>query len=182
MSNQIPRIIAPATPPITVAPVRHATRASVCSRRRRSSAELGPVPTGRSASRLVETRNTAPAVREIVRELEELTDDRPLTAAELDHAKSSLVRGFPRTLETVGDLQSAVREVVLHGLPDDHFNTYVERIQAVTLDAANRAAADHIHPDRLAVIVVGDAKVIRSELEALQLGPIEERDLDGAPV
>jgi len=129
----------------------------------------------------VETKNTAPAVREVVRELEDVRGRRPLTSAELDHAKSALVRGFPRTLETVGDMAAAVREIVLNRLPDDHFNTYVEKIQAVTLDDANRAATEHIHPDQLLIVVVGDAKAIRDDLAALELGPIETRDLDGAP-
>ena len=36
-----------------------------------------------------------------------------------------------------------------------------------------QAALDHIHPDRLAIVAVGDADVVGAELEAAHFGELE---------
>ena len=74
-----------------------------------------------------------------------------------------------------------LRSVVLHGLADDYFDTYVQNIQGVDLAAVSRAAKEHVHPDRVAIVVVGDASGIESQLEELKLGPVIKLDLDGTP-
>jgi uncharacterized protein YbjT (DUF2867 family) len=50
-------------------------------------------------------------------------------------------------------------------------------VQAVTVDDVAAAAAAHVHPDELAIVLVGDADAFLPDLEAAGLGPIEvERD------
>ena len=61
----------------------------------------------------------------------------------------------------------------LLGKPDDYYVTLPAKYQAMTpasLDAAARAAID---PAKLVWVVVGDAKVVRPQLQNLGL-PIEE--------
>jgi predicted Zn-dependent peptidase len=43
----------------------------------------------------------------------------------------------------------------------------------VTADDVAAAAAAHIHPDELAIVLVGDADAFLADLEAADLGPIE---------
>ncbi len=83
-----------------------------------------------------------------------------MTAEELEFAKQAIIRGFPRGFETTGQIGGRLEQVVTYGLPDDYFNHYIERVQAVTLEDINRVARQHLHPSRMAVVVVGDRKVI----------------------
>jgi len=46
---------------------------------------------------------------------------------------------------------------------------------AVTPEDAHQAALSHIHPERMAIVVVGDADAVRAPLEALGIGPVEVR-------
>ena len=62
--------------------------------------------------------------------------------------------------------------MVVYGLPDGYYERYTTNIQAVTADAVARAAATYIQPRRLAVVVVGDRKVIEPGIRALNLGPV----------
>jgi zinc protease len=42
-----------------------------------------------------------------------------------------------------------------------------------------KAAQDHLHPENLIVVAVGDQAKIEPQLEKLNLGPIELRDASG---
>ena len=63
--------------------------------------------------------------------------------------------------------------MVVHGLPDDELATYRERIDAVEADDVLQAARTHIHVDRAAAVLVGDASVVASSLEVVGFGPVE---------
>lgn len=62
--------------------------------------------------------------------------------------------------------------MIVYGLPDDFFTTYVQKVQAVTAQDLARVAAKHIQPDRFAVVVVGDRQVVEAKVKALNLGPV----------
>jgi len=57
--------------------------------------------------------------------------------------------------------------LVLYQLPDDYYDQYRERIRAITADQILAAAQQHLHPDALQMVVVGDAAAVRSSLETL---------------
>ena len=63
-------------------------------------------------------------------------------------------------------------------LPDDYFSRYVSSIGAVTGNDVQRVARTYIQPDKLAVVVVGDRKVIEPGIRALNLGPINALSID----
>jgi zinc protease len=63
-------------------------------------------------------------------------------------------------------------------LPDDYFSRYVSSINAVTGSDVQRVARTYIQPDKLAVVVVGDRKVIEPGIRALNLGPINALSID----
>jgi zinc protease len=73
----------------------------------------------------------------------------------------------------------ALAEQVIYGLPDDYLTTYPDRIEAVTVEGANEAGATYFHPDRAAIIVVGDVAKIEDSIRALDLGPIVYLDSEG---
>jgi zinc protease len=115
----------------------------------------------------VQTAVTKESVVEFMRELNGVRGGRPIDAKELEFAKQAIIRGFPRGFETPEQISSRLTDVVLYGLPDDYFNNYIARVRAVTVDDVNRAAAKYLDPSRMAILVVGDRRVIEPGLRSL---------------
>jgi predicted Zn-dependent peptidase len=124
----------------------------------------------------VQTDKTSEALREFFKELGAI--GAPVGADELAKAKNYLALGFPSGFETIADLSANLEELVVYGLPDDYFERYVARIQAVTSADVARAAATYIQPQRLAVVVVGDRAAIEPGIRALNLGPVRVMGVD----
>jgi predicted Zn-dependent peptidase len=135
------------------------------------------------ASAPVFTGVTKESLSELLKELRGVRGEIPVTQAELEAAKQSIIRGFPRSFETPGQIANRLETVVTYDLPDTYFNTYIERIERVTLEDINRVARQHLRPDRLAVVVVGDRQAIEQGLRSLEdLGErITFVDTEGRP-
>ena len=52
-------------------------------------------------------------------------------------------------------------------------------MHSVTKDDVARAARERLHPQNMAIVVVGPSALIAQRLEALKLGRIELRDAEG---
>ena len=118
----------------------------------------------------VHTRATTDAVRDSLAELTALGGDRPVTGAELALAKASLTRGYPRNFETASQVARSVAQLALFDLPDRYFEEFVPKVNAVTDDAVGRVAREHIHPSKLATVIVGDQAGMAEPLAELGLG------------
>jgi zinc protease len=141
----------------------------------------GPGPF--SADTSVQTAVTKEALSELVRELTEVTRDRPPTDTELANAKDRLIKGFPSRFETTFGLAGQLEDLVLYDLPDDYFTKYQANIEAVTREAAAKAAAERITPEKLLILVVGDRAKIEEGLRSLPFGKeIRILDAEGNPV
>jgi predicted Zn-dependent peptidase len=136
----------------------------------RSGFEFRRAPGPFSVQASVQTSATAESVREVLSELRGIGSERPVTAAELDLARASLTRGYPRNFETAEQLARAVAQLVVYGLPDDYYDRFVPTIRAVDERAVTRAAGRWIDPDRMSVVVVGDRAAVEQPLAALGLG------------
>jgi len=119
----------------------------------------------------VQTDKTAEAVREFFNELEGI--HKPVPSEELIKAKNYLALGFPSDFETTGDLSRRIEEMIVYRLPENYFEQYVAKIQGVTPQAVQKAAATYIQPAKFLVIIVGDAKTIEAPVRALKLGPVK---------
>ncbi len=131
----------------------------------------------------VNTEVTVPALVDLLAELRRI-GDAPVTTAELSAARDFLVGVFPLRFETPGPVVGALSGLVIHDLPNDELATYRSRIEAVSAANVQSLARAHIHPDRAAIVMVGDASRIVDELEAAAIGPLEvirDDPADGAP-
>jgi zinc protease len=120
----------------------------------------------------VHTAVTVPAIADSLQELRKIRDSR-VTDAELAAARDFLVGVFPLRFETPGAVAAALGGLFVHDLADDELALYRPLVEAVTTQDVQRAAQDHIDPERVAIVVVGDADAIASDLEAAAFGELE---------
>jgi zinc protease len=136
-----------------------------------------------TASAPVFTAVTKESLVELLKELRGVRGEVPVTPVELEYAKQAIIRGFPRTFETPGQIADRLETVVTYELPETYFNSYIERVQSVTLEDINRVANQHLRPGQLAVVIVGDRRQIEQALRSVEdLGEtITFLDTEGRP-
>jgi zinc protease len=120
----------------------------------------------------VHTAATVPAISEALGELRRIREV-PVTSEELTLARDYLVGVFPLRFETPGAVVAAVGGIFAGGLPDDELARYRGLVESVTIDDVQKAAQDHIHPDRIAIVLVGDADAVGKDIEAAGFGEVE---------
>jgi predicted Zn-dependent peptidase len=119
------------------------------------------------ASANVQTDKTGESLDEFFKELNGMLALVP--AEELVKAKNYVALGFPGEFETTGDMARKLEELVVYNLPDTTFTDFVAQVSKVSAADLQRIAARYIQPDKMAVVIVGDRKVIE--------GPVRNRDL-----
>lgn len=125
-----------------------------------------------SARAAVNSDATVPALADLLAELRRIREAAP-SDAEMGAARDYLVGVFPLRFETPGPIVGALGGLVTFGLPADELDRYRPAITAVTASDVLAAARSHLHADRLAVIVVGDADAIGADLEKAGIGDVE---------
>ena len=90
-----------------------------------------------------------------------------VTEEELAFVKSYLVNGYPFQVETPARRMWQLAQNELLGRPADFLETYVARIEALTLDDVNGALARNLRPDCLALTVVCTAAPLQDAIAAL---------------
>ncbi|HET9388993.1 MAG TPA: pitrilysin family protein [Steroidobacteraceae bacterium] len=130
-------------------------------------------------SAMVQTDETAPAMREISKELHEFLGSRPPTPEELQFAKNTLVLSLPGDNETAGEVAASYADILTYALPDNYLSAFAGQLQALSGGAVQSAAARLIHPEALTWIVIGDLAVIEPAVRKLGIGPVQVLDPDG---
>jgi zinc protease len=140
-----------------------------------------PVPGPFTARAAVRTDATDSSLVEFFRELNAIRDSL-VSDAELDRARNYIVFGLPGEFETTGQMAGQVADLLTFGLPPTYLETFVGQVMKVRAADVQRVAQQYFDPARVHVVVVGDVEKIRSGIEALGLGPVTLRDLEGRPV
>ncbi len=104
----------------------------------------------------------------------------PVPEADLALAKDFITGSFPREIETPQQVAGEIATVRLRGLPKDYLETYRSRVAAVDATAIQQAVQGHLHPDKMLVVVVGDAAQIYDKVAAF--GKVELFDVEGQPI
>ena len=129
------------------------------------------------ASTSVGIENTGNAVKEIIKELDFIKEG--VTEKELEFAQLSTIGKYPSNFETNRQIAHNLTTKYLYDLPDDYFHTYLDRIRDVTIELVNKSAIDHIHTDRLVILVVGDKEKLIPQLREITSDKITELDYLG---
>jgi zinc protease len=127
----------------------------------------------------VRTEVTDSAVTEMLAQLERMRTE-PVPPDELEAARGALVGSYPLSIQTAEQVARAVAQARAYGLPDDYVQTYRVRLGAVTAEQVQAASRALLHPDRAAVVVVGDARALHERLAAI--GPVTLLDTEGRPL
>ncbi|QIK36915.1 insulinase family protein [Caldichromatium japonicum] len=83
--------------------------------------------------------------------------ERGPTEEELIAAKKNITGGFPLKIASNADRVQYLAMIGFYDLPLDYLARFCERIEAVTADQIRDAFRRRIHPDRLAVVMVGQS-------------------------
>ncbi|MBK7801623.1 MAG: insulinase family protein [Chloracidobacterium sp.] len=133
-----------------------------------------------AASAEVQTGSTKESIVEFMKELNGIRGSIPVSNDELETNKQSLIRRFPSGFETVGQISGQLANLVVYGLSDAYFNEYIPNVNAVTVQDVNRVANKYLDPTKMAIVIVGDRKVIEPGLKELGY-PLTILDADGNP-
>lgn len=127
----------------------------------------------------VRTDVTKGSMDELLHEIRRIRAEK-VPADEFERARRTIIGGWALQLEFPQSvLQNAITQK-LYNLPADYWDTYPQKIAAVTPEDVQRVAQKYLDPDRLQIIAVGDARKIAEIMK--QYGPVETFDTEGKPV
>ncbi len=118
------------------------------------------------------TNSTAEALRIVVDEISRLQRER-VYEAELEGAQAYMVGHFPLTIETPDAIATQVLNQLFYELPLEELQTYRDRVLRVTPDEVQRIARTYFKPERLAVVLVGNADAFAKDLAGVGFGQFE---------
>lgn len=127
------------------------------------------------------TAGTDTAVHELLYELDKMHAE-GMTPEELTFAKKGLTGGFALNFETAGQIARALQNIVLYGLPEDYYQSYLQNIDKVSLNDIKRVANSYLDTGKMAVVIVGDVKTIKPGVEGLHVGATVMCDAEGNPI
>ena len=130
----------------------------------------------------VQTDKTKESMAELVKEYHNIVDGKPISEAELKDEQTNATLGLPGTFETVQQLSGAYSTILEYDLPEDYYNTYTEKVLALTPTTANEIARKYIQPGHLIWVVVGDMSKVEAGIRELNIGKVHKIDADGNPV
>jgi zinc protease len=123
------------------------------------------------------TDTTGQALRLMIDEFARLARER-VGERELADAQAYLSGSFPLTIETPDQIATQVLNVLFFDLPISEIGSFRERVLAVTPDDVQRVARQYVRPDRLSIVLVGNARAFASQLIELGLGGYEVISVD----
>ena len=128
------------------------------------------------------SETTGETLRLILDEIWRLQRER-VNPRELAGAQDYLTGNFPLTIETPSAIALQVLNAVFYGLDLEELQNFRERVNAITPDDIQRVARQYLHPERLSIVLVGDASVFAKDLKGVGVEqfdriPLGALDLD----
>lgn len=120
----------------------------------------------------VQADRTGDSIRVLIEQINAFNSANGVTESEHLRTINGNIRQLPGAYETAASILGALRSNDLYDRPDDYWERVAARYRAMSaadMDAAARAVID---PSQFVWVVVGDAAVVRPQLEGLGL-PVE---------
>ncbi|MQY04195.1 M16 family metallopeptidase [Actinomadura macrotermitis] len=119
----------------------------------------------------VHTEVTGDAVADALAGLRSVVAD-GVTGEECTSSVSALADRAPAEYETARSVAAELADAAANDLGADYPRRYLDAVRAATPDGVARAYREHVDPEALTVIAVGDAAQIRGPLEKLGYAPV----------
>ena len=111
---------------------------------------------------------TDSSVVEILKEIDKIIKE-PVTEEELKNAKAKYTGNFVMALERPETVANYALNIETEDLPRDYYKTYLERLNAVTVDDVQKAAQKHLSSSSSRVVVTGKGSDVVENLEKVAL-------------
>jgi predicted Zn-dependent peptidase len=98
---------------------------------------------------------TAQAIQIVLDEINRIRTTK-VSAEELETSKNSFIETFPLTFSTAAQVASTFAQDEYTKRPADYWDTYRQRIAAVTAEEVQRVAQKYLDPSKLVILVVGN--------------------------
>lgn len=114
------------------------------------------------------TMDVVETMRRIMAEMRE----EPVTDAELELARESLINSFVFAFTDTHDVVTQIMRLDFYEYPEGYLESFRDRVAAVSKEDVLRVAREHLNPDRQKIVLVGDRSAFDEYLEALGI-PVE---------
>ena len=128
----------------------------------------------------VHTEVTADAVTDALAELRGVVA-RGVEAEECASSVRALADRAPAEYETARAVAAELADAAANGLGADYPRRYLDAVRAATPEEVARAYAEHVDPEALTVVAVGDAEKIAGPLEELGYAPVTVSAREAGP-
>ena len=125
---------------------------------------------------LTKSATTVEATKAALAQIDELNTT-PFTEVELARAKENILNSFIFRYDTRDKVLAERVRLEFYGYPADFLETYKAALEKVTVADLQAVAKKYIHPDKLAILVVGNEPEIKPGLDELKLGPVHPIDI-----
>jgi zinc protease len=120
----------------------------------------------------VQGDKTADSIAEMLKELSGMAGLKPIREDELDKVKQQQILELPGSHETMNSVGNLLGDLLQLGLPLDFYDSYVSRVNALTIPELESCAKSLLDPRQMIWIVVGDRTTLEPALRELQIGEI----------
>ncbi|MBT8186907.1 MAG: insulinase family protein [Croceitalea sp.] len=114
----------------------------------------------------VRNQVTDSSVVEILKELDKIRTE-PVSEQELADTKAKYVGRFVMALERPQTIANYALNIETEGLPKDFYKTYLERLNAVTVEDVQNAAKKFFSTDNARIVVTGKGSEVLENLEKI---------------
>jgi predicted Zn-dependent peptidase len=128
---------------------------------------------------------TDSSVVELMKEIKNIRNT-PVSQEELENTKAKYIGRFVLALEDPQTIAEYALNIETQDLPEDFYETYLERINAVTVEDVQKAAQKYIKPEKTRIVVTGKASEVLPNLENVTFNgkkiPVKYFDKKAEPV
>lgn len=122
---------------------------------------------------------TDSAIVQMIYEMDQMRNGE-ITEEELELAKNSIAGSFSQSLERPQTVANFALNTAIYNLPADYYNTYLQKVQAVTIEDVKATAQKYLKPENAYINVVGKASEVAESLK--QFGELTYYDTYGNEV
>ena len=126
----------------------------------------------------VETKVTKESIIETIKEYKGISEEAPVTQAELNIAKQGILKGYASNFETQDQYIDNLARIALYDLPLDYHKDYLKNIDAISLDQIRQVSSSRIKLENLAITVVGDKTLLLDKICEIGI-PVHTIDITG---